>query len=190
MKHESGRAGPRAITPVADRGHHSAGSVTQHLNGEARLHPTLENVRAGLGHDSESLSMNDEAETAIIGGDKPGAGPGPAVLAADSLQGDAVVNVQGELLGKIRDIMVDVPRGRIAYAVLSSGGVMGFGDRLYALPWSALTLDANQRCFVLDVDKERLRAAPGFDKDAWPSMADSNFAKSVYDYYGAESYWN
>lgn len=132
-----------------------------------------------------------QPQVPIIGGMVPPTpGPGPGVMAADTLQGDAVVNLQGELLGKIRDIMIDVPNGRIAYAVLSSGGVMGFGDRLYALPWSALILDADQRCFVLDVDKQRLRAAPGFDKDHWPSAADRSFAQSVYDYYGAESYWS
>lgn len=134
--------------------------------------------------------MPIEVQITIIGAGTPDAGPGPEVMAADTLRGDAVVNLQGDLLGKIRDIMVDVPRGRIAYVVLSSGGVMGFGDRLYALPWSALTLDAEHRCFVLDADKQKLQAAPGFDRDHWPSMADSNFAKSVYDYYGAESYWN
>lgn len=147
------------------------------------MNSTLENDTAGLGRSSEAMAL-------IIGGVAPGAGPGLEVMAADTLQGDAVVNPRGELLGKIRDLMVDVPRGRIAYAVMSSGGVMGFGDRLYAVPWSALMLDVDQRCFILDVDRERLQAAPGFDKDNSPSMADGSFVQSVYDYYGAEAYWS
>ena len=125
----------------------------------------------------------------VRGEDDGGPGPGPEVMAADTLQGDRVMNLQGELLGKVRDIMIDVRRGRIAYAVLSSGGVVGFGDRLYAVPWSALTLDAGQQCFLLDITRERLMAAPGFDRDRWPSMADATFAQSVHTYYGQPSYW-
>src|SRR6185312_6509411 len=80
-------------------------------------------------------------------------GPGPEVMAADTLQGDKVVNVDGEDLGNIEDIMLDVRSGRVAYAVLSFGGVMGIGDKLFAIPWEALTLDADRECFVLDIEK-------------------------------------
>src|SRR3569623_2906303 len=69
------------------------------------------------------------------------AGPGPQVMAADTLQGDKVVNPKGENLGKIEDIMIDVASGRVAYAVLSFGGILGIGDKLFAIPWHALTLD-------------------------------------------------
>ncbi|NMG36789.1 PRC-barrel domain containing protein [Azoarcus sp. TTM-91] len=116
-------------------------------------------------------------------------GPGPEVMAAGTLQGDAVVNADGEDLGKIKEIMIDVPSGQVAYAVLSSGGFLGLGDRLYAIPWTALALDVGRKCFVLDVDAERLKNAPGFDKDHWPSMADSTWAKEVHAYYGRRAYW-
>jgi sporulation protein YlmC with PRC-barrel domain len=116
-------------------------------------------------------------------------GPGPEIMAADTLEGDDVVNRQGEDLGKIKDIMIDVPRGRVAYAVLSSGGFLGIGDKYHAIPWSALTLDADRKCFILDVDKERLQNAPGFDKDNWPSMADTTWATEVHQYYGQRTYW-
>ena len=68
--------------------------------------------------------------------------------------------------------MIDVPSGRVAYAVLSVGGFLGIGDRLFAIPWEALTLDEDRLCFVMDVDKHRLENAPGFDKSNWPDMAD------------------
>ena len=110
--------------------------------------------------------------TTPVGGGRPGKGPGPEVMAADTLEGDRVVNAAGETLGKIRDIMIDVPSGRVAYAVLSVGGLAGIGDKLFAIPWAALILDADNHCFVLNVDKEKLKNAPGFDKDHWPSMAD------------------
>lgn len=116
-------------------------------------------------------------------------GPGPEVMAADTLQGDKVVNASGEDLGNIEDIMLDVRSGRVAYAVLSFGGVMGIGDKLFAIPWEALTLDADRECFVLDIEKERLKDAPGFDKDHWPSMADRTWASEIYSYYNRRPYW-
>jgi sporulation protein YlmC with PRC-barrel domain len=134
-------------------------------------------------------TFSQEGMTPIIGGSDNLSGPGPEVMAADTLEGDRVVNAAGEDLGKIRDIMIDVPSGQVAYAVLSSGGMLGIGDRLFAVPWSAMALDADRHCFVLDVGRERLKSAPGFDKDHWPSMADPVWATSVHEYYGTTPYW-
>ncbi|HYS63016.1 MAG TPA: PRC-barrel domain-containing protein [Paraburkholderia sp.] len=116
-------------------------------------------------------------------------GPGPDVMAANTLDNNAVLSSDGEDIGKIRDIMLDVRSGRIAYAVLSSGGFLGIGDKLLAIPWSALTLDTEQKCFVLNMTAERVKNAPGFDKDHWPAMADQTWATSVHQYYGSEPYW-
>jgi sporulation protein YlmC with PRC-barrel domain len=111
------------------------------------------------------------------------------VMAADTLAGDPVVNVKGEELGSLSGIMIDVRRGRVAYAVLSSGGFLGIGDKLFAIQWSALTLDADRKCFVLDVEKARLEAAPGFDRDHWPTMGDHQWASEVHRYFGIAPYW-
>lgn len=127
--------------------------------------------------------------TNIVGSRDDNDGPGPEIMAADTLEGDEVVNSRNEKLGDIKDIMIDVPRGRVAYAVLAAGGFLGIGEKLFAIPWSALTLDADRKCFVLDVDAERLKNAPGFDKDHWPSMADTTWASEVHHYYGQRNYW-
>ncbi|MBU9401513.1 PRC-barrel domain-containing protein [Burkholderia multivorans] len=116
-------------------------------------------------------------------------GPGPDVMAAGTLQGDRVVTTDGDDIGKIADIMLDVRSGHIAYAVVSSGGLLGIGDKLLAVPWNRLTLDAERRCFVLPVTAERVRDAPGFDKDHWPAMADATWAETVHAYYGSTPYW-
>jgi hypothetical protein len=107
----------------------------------------------------------------------------PTLLSADTLTGDDVFNLQDEKLGTIEDIMLDTQQGKIRYAVLSCGGFLGMGDRLFAIPWSALTLDSEHKRFTLDVDKERLKDAPGFDKDNWPSWSDSTWSASVDSYY-------
>ena len=79
---------------------------------------------------------------------------------------------------------------RIAYAVLSFGGVLGMGEKLFAVPWSALKLDTVNKRFTLDINKDRLEGAPGFDKGAWPRMADRSWATQVHSYYKAKPYWD
>ena len=108
------------------------------------------------------------------------------VMGATTLAGDSVRNTADENLGKIKELMIDIPSGRIAYAVLSFGGVLNMGNKLFAVPWSVLRLDEDEKEFILDVPKERLENAPGFDKDNWPDMADETWASQIDDYYGAE----
>ncbi|MGQ0594195.1 MAG: PRC-barrel domain-containing protein [Gammaproteobacteria bacterium] len=125
----------------------------------------------------------------IVDTEGDSSGPGPRIMAADTLEGNNVVNSEGETLGEIKHIMVDVPQGRVAYAVLSFGGFLGVGDKLFAIPWSALTLDADNHNFILDVPEQRLKDAPGFDKDHWPTMADERWASQVHSYYHSRPYW-
>ncbi|MGF6595350.1 sporulation protein YlmC with PRC-barrel domain [Paraburkholderia sp. GAS448] len=115
--------------------------------------------------------------------------PGPDVMAAATLDGNNVLSSDGKDIGKIKDIMLDVGSGCIAYAVLSSGGFLGIDDKLLAIPCRAQTPDTQQRCFVLAMTAKRVKDAPGFDKDHWPSMADQAWATSVHQYYGSEPYW-
>jgi sporulation protein YlmC with PRC-barrel domain len=96
----------------------------------------------------------------------------PKVLRATEMAGWKVRNPAGEDLGKIEELMIDVMAGRIAYAVLSFGGILGMGDKLFAVPWEALTVRPADEIFILDVPKERLENAPGFDKDEWPMTGD------------------
>jgi sporulation protein YlmC with PRC-barrel domain len=141
-----------------------------------------------------TLDPQDPAATgkqhADIVGMGVGDGPGPEVMAASTVDGNKVMSSDGEHLGKISDIMLDVRSGRIAYAVLSSGAFLGVGYTLHAIPWSALTLDTDDRCFVLDASVERIKNAPGFDKDNWPSMADMQWGTSVHEYYNRPPYWS
>jgi sporulation protein YlmC with PRC-barrel domain len=117
-------------------------------------------------------------------------GPGPALMGADTLLGNDVYNERGENLGAIKEFMIDMASGRIAYAVLSFGGFLGMGDRLFAVPWQALKLDTANKRFSLNVVKEKLKNAPGFDKDHWPSMADPAWATSVHSFYGVSKVYD
>ncbi len=114
-------------------------------------------------------------------------GPGPALMGAHTLIGEDVVNAQNENLGDIKEIMLDMQTGKVAYAVLSFGGVFGIGEKLFAVPWAALTLDTENKCFILNASKEQLKSAPGFDKDDWPDMNDATWVSSVNTFYNAST---
>ncbi len=117
-------------------------------------------------------------------------GPGPALMGATTLVGDDVCNRDGVRLGELKEIMLDTRSGRVAYAVLSSGSYLSTDSKLFAVPWRALRLDTVNKCYVLDVAKEQLENAPGFDPDRWPDMADPAWAQQIHSYYGAEPYYD
>lgn len=113
----------------------------------------------------------------------------PEVLSASTIEGDKVVNEKGEDLGSIKDIMIDLDDGSVSYVVLSFGGFLGLGDKYFGVPWQAIHKDPGSHNFILNVDKERLENAPGFDKDRWPGTTDEahrEYVTSIYDYYGYE----
>jgi sporulation protein YlmC with PRC-barrel domain len=111
-----------------------------------------------------------------------------SVLSASTLTGDPVRNAAGEHLGKIDEIMIDIPSGRVAYAVLSFGGFLGMGDKLFAVPWSALKVDEDEKCFILNLDRQSIEHAPGFDKDNWPDMSDKSWGDELSAYYKVTPY--
>ncbi len=101
----------------------------------------------------------------------------------------SVKNPRGEDLGSIKDVMIDINEGCIAYAALSFGGIMGLGDKLFAIPWAALQYNAADDYFVLDVPRDQLENAPGFDKNNWPTTAEREWLTRMYSHYGYPPYW-
>lgn len=106
------------------------------------------------------------------------------VLSASTLSSDDVYNLKGEKLGSIKELMLDIDSGKVSYAVLSFGGFLSLGEKLFAVPWGALKVDTENKRIVMDADEERLKNAPGFDNDRWPNMADATWEKSIHTYYG------
>lgn len=114
-------------------------------------------------------------------------GPGPQLMGANTLIGDNVYNEQEEHLGDIKEIMLDVQAGKVAYAVMSFGGVFSMGEKLFAVPWSSLKLDTANKRFMLNIAKDRFESAPGFDSDNWPNMADQTWVDGIHTYYDVSS---
>lgn len=107
------------------------------------------------------------------------------VVPASKIIGESVVNREGDKLGKIGELVIDANAGNLAYAVLA------FGDKRFAIPWGAFEFANTEHKLILDVDQEKLEAAPGFDKeDKWPDFADRAWGGEVHDYYGSRPYWD
>lgn len=113
-----------------------------------------------------------------------------AIIATDAIDTCPVVNAQAKYIGEVAHLMAIVPDGQIAYVVVSSGGVLGVGNKLHAIPWSALVFDEDNECFVLNTTEETLEKAPAFDKDNWPVMTDTTWGTQIHDYYGQRNYWH
>lgn len=110
------------------------------------------------------------------------------MLSATTIKGTKVKNRSNEDIGKIQDLMINLEEGNIEYAVLSFGGFLGMGDKYFAVPMQALhfTRKDDNHHIKMDVTKEKLENAPGFDKDNWPMVAKSEFIDNMYKYYGYE----
>lgn len=108
---------------------------------------------------------------------------------ASSIIGTDVVSPTGDSLGDVKEIVIDPRTGRVAYAVVSFGGFLGMGEKLFAIPFSSFEYDVEENEYVLDISKERLQAAPGFDADHWPSMNEEKWNRDVYKYYERAPYW-
>lgn len=110
-------------------------------------------------------------------------------LSASTITGDTVKNANGDDLGNIEEIVIDLDSGRVAYTVLAAGGFLGLGEKFFAIPWDMITVDTDNHEVILDVDKELLEKAPGFDRDNWPEASDRAYQSDVYRYYERTPYW-
>jgi sporulation protein YlmC with PRC-barrel domain len=109
---------------------------------------------------------------------------------ASSVIGTDVINAKGEKLGDIKEIVIDPQTGKVVYAVVTFGGFMTLGEKLFAIPFSAFAYNVSKNEYILDIPKERLQQAPGFDAHHWPSMADEKWNRQVHKYFDSEPYWD
>jgi sporulation protein YlmC with PRC-barrel domain len=104
-------------------------------------------------------------------------------LTASSIIGDSVENAEGEDLGKIDNLMVNINTGEIEYVVLEYGSFLGLGGKLFAIPFSELTINPEKHGFILNKSEEYLKNSPGFDKNHWPDTNDHSYYEDVNNYW-------
>lgn len=124
-------------------------------------------------HDTDSIQIDSPVKERL-----------PTLFGARTFLGDEVYNRREDRLGTLKEFILDLHSGRICYAVMSFGGFLGVGGKLFAIPWRALTLDTENACFVLDIVEERLMNSPGFDKRHWPDMTDAAWIQDINTFYG------
>lgn len=108
---------------------------------------------------------------------------------ASTIIGTRVVDRHAEVLGSIKEIVIDQRTGRVAYMVVSFGGFLSMGEKLFAIPFSSFEFDLTNNQYVLPVPKAQLEKAPGFDADHWPSMSEEKWNRDLHTYYGHSPYW-
>ena len=106
-------------------------------------------------------------------------------LTATSIIGDHVENPQGEKLGEIENLMINLDSGAVDYVVIEFGAFLGMGGKLFAIPFLELRLDTEKKNFVLNRDKEYLKKSPGFDRTHWPDTNEHAYFENVNLYYGS-----
>jgi sporulation protein YlmC with PRC-barrel domain len=110
-----------------------------------------------------------------------------AMLKASNVIGASVTNPEGEKLGSISDLTMSA-NGRVRFAILSSGGVLGMGGKLIAVPMKALSFKDDKNA-ILDISKKKLATAPSFDEKDWPDMSDRQWSEDTFRFYGVSPFW-
>lgn len=137
---------------------------------EAQKPVTDSTNRNGLTNDQNNRQYNNQRES----GDKT---VPQGLVRASEMMNKEIYNAQDEQVGSVADVVLDTQSGKVKYVALSTGGFLGLGDSLHAVPWDAFEQkmhDGEHRC-VLNVSKDQLKNAKGFDEDNWPNMANKQW---------------
>jgi len=108
------------------------------------------------------------------------------LIASNKVEGTAVYDRQGNTLGEVQNFMVGKRSGRVAYAVMSFGGLLGVGASYYTLPWSSLDYDTEKGGYVVDLDKDRLAQAPNHRSYETP-FDNPDYGRRVTEYWSSSS---
>lgn len=114
------------------------------------------------------------------------------LIPAQRVRGSDVFNQAGEKIGKIEDLAIDKRTGKVAYAILSFGGVLGVGEKHQPLPWSILRYDIEQGGYVVPITQEFLALAPKLNISELSGWDDTDGRQALHDYYAAQGgtpYW-
>lgn len=120
---------------------------------------------------------------------QPGAGErsfGNPLISSSDVNGTAVYSTNGDRIGSIDHLMIDKSSGRVAYAVMGSGGFLGIGSDYTPVPWDALKYDTALEGYVTGITVDKFRDAPE-RSDNWQS--DRDWEQRTWNYYGLTPYW-
>ncbi|EJG08201.1 PRC-barrel domain protein [Methanofollis liminatans DSM 4140] len=113
----------------------------------------------------------------------------PRMEMLDRILGSSVKSVAEEHLGVIDSLMIDTSSGLVTFGVISSGGILGLGEKYFPVPWQALSREPGQDEYTLKVREETFKNAPSFDRGNPPRSDDLTWFERVYHFYGVEPVW-
>jgi hypothetical protein len=114
------------------------------------------------------------------------------LIPARRVCGSDVFNQAKEKIGRIEDVALDKRTGKVAYAILSFGGIMGIGEKHQPLPWSVLKYDTELSGYKVSITREFLALAPKLnvsDLSGWDDTPDREAFHAYYGPHGASPYW-
>jgi hypothetical protein len=111
------------------------------------------------------------------------------LISSRRVEGTPVYNRDDEKLGTVHSVMIEKRSGKVAYAVMSFGGLLGFAERVHPIPWDMLTYDVDRDGYVVDLDRETLRHAPTMNLDEADRPYDRKYGEEVSAYYGRMPWW-
>jgi sporulation protein YlmC with PRC-barrel domain len=101
----------------------------------------------------------------------------------DKIIGSGVINLEGKPIGTIDDLVIDIDDGSLVYAAIKTGGFLGFGEKLLAVPWESLAPVPSEGLFIIDQSKAKLEKASSFDANNWPDVGDQKWRAGIYEFY-------
>lgn len=100
-----------------------------------------------------------------------------------------VKNMAGEDLGEVKDLTLDMTDGRATYAIIKLPRGFAKHGKMYAVPWDVLQMAKDERCLLLDFDRQAIENIPTFDEHSWPNLADRHWGAATYAFFGGTPYW-
>ncbi len=111
------------------------------------------------------------------------------LIASDRVEGTPVYGTDGTRIGKVEWLMIDKRSGKVAYAVMSFGGLVGIGADYHPIPWAILDYDETLGGYRVNITEQRLKAAPKYSVNENWDWSDQAHWRKVHDYWGASYYW-
>lgn len=111
------------------------------------------------------------------------------LLRVSEIKGKKLMADDGRDLGRVEEIVYDAGTGRVAFAVVTFGGLAGMGEDKVVVPWTALDVNRDGRLVAVGLDKEKVRSAPRLTSRDWAELRDPAFTSRVYSHYGKRAPW-
>ncbi|HTB63901.1 MAG TPA: PRC-barrel domain-containing protein [Opitutales bacterium] len=97
-----------------------------------------------------------------------------------------VTNLDGDSLGRVQDLTLDLTNGRVVEVLIVSGQTFRLGGKTVAVPPNALIPNENGKVYQINMSLETWNAAPAFDLSKWAESTQTDQVAAAYHYFREE----